>query len=350
MAAPAGSPRIRSTRLAKKGTAAPASAPRVGWWILEQYPAPDRFPYRLTICREGPEPERLVLRVAERWPKGSQHSFCLRESAPSRFAAALEEVERVPIVALERKGTELTVVLDRARLRRCRFLFLKRAYKDPQPGREEYEQIYWHTQAAQTARRPRVRLAAPLPPGVLHVRIAADEKYPWRFPNANTSRGRLACGDYALLDGEEIRAVLERKTFENLLADFGLMEVLHQRLVELATYDHHALVVEAPYEDFLNPNKTPHWGPTFCARAIADLYARHPRLRIVFVANRKVANAWAEQFFAAVGRLAEPANLPLPLGAEPNRVLGPRRARSARATPTPPCRAADDGEPLFPIE
>jgi len=320
----------------------------IGWWVLEQCPGSDRFPYRLSISRTGPEPDAVVLRVADRWPKGRQHSFCLRESAPPRFAEALAEVERVPIVALQRHGNELTVVLDRPRLRRCHFLFLKRGYKNPQPGREEYEQIYWHTQRAETEHRPRVRLAPPAPPGSLSLRIAADEKYPWRFANAAVSRGRLACGDYALLDGEEVRAVVERKTFDNLLADFGLMDVLHQRLVELAAYEHHALVVEAPYEDFLNPKKTHHWGPTFCARALADIYARHPRLRIVFVANRKLANAWAQQFFEAVARLARPANLPLPLGAEATVVLPPRRARSRPAATTAEPLPEPDEAPLFP--
>jgi len=41
-------------------------------------------------------------------------------------------------------------------------------------------------------------------------------------------------------------AVVERKTLDNLLADFGMMQVLPQRLVELATHENHALVIESP--------------------------------------------------------------------------------------------------------
>ena len=95
-------------------------------------------------------------------------------------------------------------------------------------------------------------------------------------------------------------AVVERKTFDNLLADFGIMPVLHQRLAELAAQDNHALVIEAPYADYLNPKKVHHYTPGFCARAKAELYALHPGLRIFFCTNRKVANEWTRHFFAAV--------------------------------------------------
>lgn len=102
------------------------------------------------------------------------------------------------------------------------------------------------------------------------------------------------------MDGDEIVAVVERKTLDNLLADFGTMPVLHQCLSELVMHEHHALVVEALYADFLNPRKVHHYTPGFCARAIAELYALHPRLRIVFCANRKMANEWTRHYFSAV--------------------------------------------------
>ncbi|MFP4642682.1 MAG: ERCC4 domain-containing protein [Dehalococcoidia bacterium] len=126
------------------------------------------------------------------------------------------------------------------------------------------------------------------------------ERYPWRFPGNDTERHNLAVGDYALMDGDSMLAVVERKTMDNLLADFGMMPVLHERLAELATYDCHALVIEAPYSDFLNPKKTEYYSPTFCARSIGELYAIHPNLRIVFCANRKVANEWVRHYFRAI--------------------------------------------------
>jgi hypothetical protein len=107
-------------------------------------------------------------------------------------------------------------------------------------------------------------------------------------------------GDYALVRSGAILAVVERKTFNGLLADFGRLDVLHQRLLELSRSEHHALVVEAPYEDFLDPARVHRWPAAFCARVIGDLYARYPGLRLVFAANRKVAEAWTRNYFAAL--------------------------------------------------
>ena len=81
--------------------------------------------------------------------------------------------------------------------------------------------------------------------------------------------GRLQAGDYALVLDGAVVAVVERKTFDGLLAEFGRMDVLRQRLLELSSYEHHALVIEAPYEDFLNPARVgprrsvPEPSPTF---------------------------------------------------------------------------------------
>ena len=85
------------------------------------------------------------------------------------------------------------------------------------------------------------------------VRIHSNEKYPWRFPGAVTGRGAISAGDYALMDEDKMLAVVERKTFDNLLADFGIMPVLHQRLAELAAQNNHALVIEVSKVAFCNP-------------------------------------------------------------------------------------------------
>jgi hypothetical protein len=270
-----------------------------GLWILERC-ASERFPYRLQILK-GEEPW-LTLRVQDRWPAANRNIFCLREKEPPEPGEVLEEIERLPVVALQRRGRRLSVVLDRNRYKRCDFLFLTRRYKG-RPS-EEYEQIFWQTQQSMRQRRPGVRLVTAQGSRNFTVRVASEERYPWRFPGSTIVRGRLPVGDYALVDGNTITAVVERKTFENLLADFGVMPLLHQRLLELAAYEHHALVVEAPYEDFLTAKKVHHYTPAFCARAIAELYAAHPGLRIVLCANRKTANEWTRNYFDAVWALA----------------------------------------------
>jgi hypothetical protein len=266
-----------------------------GTWILEKTQN-DRFPYRLQILKGG-QPW-LTLRTQDKWPTAGRHIFCLREDEPPAPDEILEGVERVDIIAFNERGRRVSIVLDRKRYKRCDFLFLEKSYK----GRpeESYEQIFWLTQRSIEQHRPSFKLVSGQTNSEMIVRIDSNERYPWRFPGLVTERGIVAAGDYALMDGDRMLAVVERKTLDNLLADFGMMPVLHQRLAELAAYDNHALVVEASYADFLNPKKVHHYTPGFCAKAIAELYALHPALRIVFCANRKVANEWTRLFFRAI--------------------------------------------------
>jgi hypothetical protein len=278
-----------------------------GLWILEQGDS-QRFPYRLQILRE--EKPWLVLRTQDRWPAAGKHIFCLREEEPPVPEEVLTEIERVPILVFHERGRRVSVVLDRKRYKRCDFLFLSKPYKRS-PG-ESYEQIFWLTQRSMEQHRPSAKLIAPPATSRMTVRIASNERYPWHFPGARTERGPLPVGDYALMNGDDITAVVERKTMDNLSADFGTMPVLHQRMAELATHEHHALVIEALYSDFLNPRKVQYYTPSFCARAIAQLYALHPRLRIVFCANRKMANEWTRHYFSAVWQQVNgQAGLPL---------------------------------------
>jgi hypothetical protein len=271
-----------------------------GTWILERCVS-DRFPYRLQILRG--DKLWLVLRTQDRWPAAGRHIFCLREDEPPSPDEVLQELERVNIIAFNERGRRISVVLDRKRYKRCDFLFLKKSYKG-QPG-ESYEQIFWLTQRSIEQHRPAFKLISRQGKTELIVRIHSNEKYPWRFPGVVIQRGAISAGDYALMDGDEMLAVVERKTLDNLLADFGTMPVLHQRLAELEAQDNHALVIEAPYADFLNPKKVHHYNTGFCAKAIAELYALHPHLRMVFCANRKIANEWTRHFFEAIWNLKQ---------------------------------------------
>jgi hypothetical protein len=271
-----------------------------GTWILERT-QDDRFPYRLQILKGGKP--WLTLRAQDRWPAAGRHIFCLREDEPPSPDEVFEELERIDIIAFNERGRRISIVLDRKRYKRCDFLFLKKSYKGK--PRESYEQIFWLTQRSIEQHRPAFKLISRQTNTGMVVRIHSNEKYPWRFPGAITERGTIPAGDYAVMDGDNTLAVVERKTLDNLLADFGVMPVLHQRLAELAAQDNHVLVVESPYSDFLNPKKVHHYNPSFCAQAIAELYALHPRLRIVFCANRKIANEWTRHFFAAVWSLRQ---------------------------------------------
>ncbi|WP_129409485.1 ERCC4 domain-containing protein [Marinitoga lauensis] len=118
----------------------------------------------------------------------------------------------------------------------------------------------------------------------------------------NCYKRRLPIGDYALVDNDEILSIVERKTFENILREFSRMAYFHQHLVNLKAYKNPALVIEANYSDFLNPNKIKekYYNSSFMQKAIAELYAYHPELIIVFGGNRKLANQWTYKFFEAV--------------------------------------------------
>lgn len=273
----------------------------IGEWVLEHSSDP-KFPYRLRIYTRKRDAPMLSLFVQDRWPGASQHIFCLREARLAEDVSIGAEVERVPVVALERYRSRLRVVLARPTRKRCDFQIVEKRYKNPAPDSPAtYEQIFWFTQTAMHQRRPRgARLKTAHGDADLRVRIAADERYPWHLSPFESERGPLPAGDYALIRDGAILAVVERKTFDGLLADFGRLDVLHQRLLELSSYEQHALVVEAPYERFLDPARVHHWPAAFCARVIGDLYARYPRLRLVFAANRKIAEAWTRNYFAAL--------------------------------------------------
>lgn len=67
------------------------------------------------------------------------------------------------------------------------------------------------------------------------VRVDSNERYPWRFPDAVTERGAVPAGDYALMDGDRILAVMEGKTLDNLLSDFGMMPCYTRDWLNLAS-------------------------------------------------------------------------------------------------------------------
>jgi len=78
------------------------------------------------------------------------------------------------------------------------------------------------------------------------------------------------------------------------------MPLLHQALGELELYRYSALVIEANYSDFLNPQKLRFYSPSFTAKALAELQALHPDLIIVIAGSRKLAQEWTLRFFSAI--------------------------------------------------
>lgn len=255
-----------------------------------------RFPFRIAIEQAG----RLIfaVRAQAKWPGPGQQIFCLRERQLD-LAEPLEPVERVPIAHVRRIGRKLVVVLDRATRKRCEFLVV---HKEPSGGSGAYEQVFFRTETGIRAHRSRTRVELRAV-GEQRLRVVVDsgERYPWRFPAAEVERRKLPAGDYALVHGEHVVAVVERKTFDNLLTDVGALQALHQQLGDLASYPAAALVVEAQYADFLDPKRLAgRWPASHVARVLAEVAALHPTLPVIYAGNRRLANLWTQRFFEAV--------------------------------------------------
>lgn len=274
-------------------------AASAAYWIVEAT-GDARFPWRIRIEQDGRV--LLAVRAGHAWPGAGMQVFCLREREhdPSE---PLVPHERVPVAHLARLGRKLSVTLDRPRRKRCEFLKLEKRRKDGTP----YEQIFFRTEAAVRGHRSgkRTELAAN---AVLDVVVDSGERYPWRFPGARVGRRRLPVGDYALAHEERPVAVVERKTRDNFLTDLAELKGLQQQLAELSAYPHAALVLEAPYRDFGDPDRLGHWPAAHVQRVLAELPVLFPWVQLVFAGNRKLANLWTQRWFAAIAAsLARPA-------------------------------------------
>lgn len=294
-------------------------------WAVERTRHP-RFPYRISIEQEG----RLILavRAQSAWPGPGQQIFCLRERALDP-TEPLEPVERVPVLHLTQVGRKLTLALDRPTRKRCEFLTVEKPRKD---GQGTLEQVFFRTEQGIRGHRSRSRVelragfaGAGATEATLGVVIDSGERYPWRFPGARVTRRRLAAGDYALLDGERVAAVVERKSFENLLGEVGAIQGLHHQLADLASHESAALVIEADYRDFLDAKRLAgRWPPAHLGRVLAEIGALHPKLPVIFAGNRAMANRWTVQFFRAVASARAGRPLELPLTVEARHEAEPR--------------------------
>jgi hypothetical protein len=261
-------------------------------WTVERT-GHSRFPFRIAIEQNGRR--LLAVRAQSAWPGPGQQIFCIREHALDPDEP-LEPLEQVPVAHLGKVGRKLTVVLDRANRKRCEFLAVEKRKKDGTP----LEQIFFRTESGIRAHRSRTRMELLPDAQILTIAIDSGERYPWRFPGAVIRRRRLPAGDYALLAEERPIAVVERKSFDNLLGDFGALQALHHLLEDLASFESAALVIEAQYADFLDETRlNGRWPAVHTARVLAELAALHPRLPIVFAGNRKLANVWCQRFFTA---------------------------------------------------
>jgi len=269
-------------------------------WIVQATGNP-RFPYRVALMQEGERQALFAVRAADKWPGPGASIFCVRDGSPPEEIDIFEEVERVPVTGYEVFGRRISVTLDRPVRKRCEFLILEKPYRDREGS---YEQIFFRTQSSISAHKSRSKVSLRGETS-LSVIIDSSERYAWKFPGAETAKRKLRAGDYALVEGETILAVVERKSYDNLLGDIGQIVVLHQSLRELAGYPAAAVVIEARYGDFMDPARLKgRWPAGHCCRVLGELQAMHPSLPFIFAGTRKEANIWTWSFFRAVSRKA----------------------------------------------
>lgn len=264
-----------------------------------------RFPLRIVIEQAGRV--LFAVRAKAAWPGAGTQVFCLQERDFDP-AEPLLDVETVPIAHLARLGRKLSVTLDRANRKRCEFLIVEKPRKD---GSGSYEQVFFRTELAVRAHKTSKRAEFSVPRDAeLELVIDSMERYAWSFPGARITRRKLPVGDYALLSDDRPHAIVERKTLPNILADFVELKGLHQQLAELAAWPHAALVIEAQYADFANPAKIGRWPAAHLLRVMAELPTLFPRVQCIFAGNRKLANVWAQRWFAAVDAALRQPRLP----------------------------------------
>lgn len=263
------------------------------------------LPYLITVHSiTGGE---IQLRCAGPWPAPGSNLYAMR-SEVLKEGERTEVVEECRIVDIQKKAglkaTTVHVVLDRKRQKRCSFLFVK---KD---GRE---QVFFRTESGIKAHRSRTYLQPSSLRVVNEVVIDSREKYPWNLHAEHIVRRELPAGDYALCIQEKIVAVIERKTLANMLANLNALEAYHTHLAELTAYPGAELVVEASLADFFNPEKVKPMSSARCVRALADIAAKHPYLRVTYAGNRKNAQLWAAQYFGAIAAQHNGVHEPAPV-------------------------------------
>lgn len=265
-------------------------------WTIEKVEAGDglvRLGYRIRLT--GEHGEIFEVRTSDVWPPPAAHLFAMLSNS-LREGESSVEIERCNAISVSKRvgpnATTLDVVLDRGQRRRCSFLI----YTNKKTGKR---QVSFRTPDAVKSHKSRSYLQPASARVVGEVVVDTREKYGWKLAAEKQVREALPAGDYAARVNGRIVAVVERKTFKNMLAEISSLERYHAHLSELACYPRAALVIEAAYSDFLNPDKTRPVAADRCRRALADINALHPNLLVHFGGNRKESAIWAGSFFEA---------------------------------------------------
>ena len=236
-------------------------------------------------------------KTRDSWPRAAR-LYCQPLDDPPRRPDIIEEAE---VSRCAWRGAAIDLVLARPNNSRAQFVFTKFR------GRQ---MVLWQTAKAVLSARPGVRVPGRrLPVASLLVHIDTRERYPYRFAGRGlvTNRKALRVGDYAVSDGDEIVAAVERKTFEDFakgLSDGSLGFVMSH----LASLRAGAVVVEGTYSQLL---RHPFTRAGWLADLVAAVQVRYRTVPLVFAESRKLAEEWTVRFLAAAFSEARDSRLPL---------------------------------------
>ena len=229
----------------------------------------------------------LVLKARDSWPRTAK-VYCHRAE---HWPHEPEIVERVPIRSCQRRGVAIDLVLDRPRENRSQLVFTR-----IQGGREG---IFW--QSARTTRkaRPGIRVPRRRAAELAQITILVDtrERYPYKFAQqqASTERRALPAGDYGIANDDQIVAVVERKSLDDLVRRL-IDGQLTYAIADLATVQRAAVVIEDRYSSLF---KLEHTKPGFVVELLAALTVRYPTVPIHFAETRPLAEEWTYRFLGA---------------------------------------------------
>lgn len=218
------------------------------------------------------------------WPRRFRTYCHPLESPPKRP----EVVERTLVIACERRGRAIDLVLDRKQNRRSQFI------KVEWRGRPL---IFWQSATSAREARPSLRIPHGRTPDDVVIYFDSNERYGYSFKaqHATTQRWTLPVGDYAVMADNEAIAVVERKRCEDFittLIDGSLMFAM----AELASVPVAAVVVEGTYSRVL---RHAYSRPGWTANLLSHLTVRYPNVSINFVETHRLAEEWTYRFLVA---------------------------------------------------
>jgi hypothetical protein len=253
--------------------------------LLAKNPDPDsKLPYLLRVPVDG----GLVFRARDSWPR-SAAIYCHPVPA-DEWNDELEVVGVVPLRSCSRRGSAIDIVADRSRENRSQIVYTT--------GRNR-QMVFWQSPKTRKQSRPNTARPTGRASGLqqLHVVVDSNERYAYKFTQkpVETSKSRLPCGDYGVYGDEQLLAVVERKSVNDLSSSV-LNGRLKFQMSDLAEQTRSAVVVENGYHELF---KVSFGAPSAVADGLAELQVLYPNVPVVFCGSRPFAEEWTYRFLAA---------------------------------------------------